>query len=253
MNRTEILHYLRTNSKVDDKRLLDLIDDCCNEVNKCVRPKTIHRIFDCTVNDDEVIVENQVFDKLNFRTSSIVSWIDAQGNSIITTLYDRGKKVFSLEEENTYTHLRNVKITVFYLNTYTKRYFAQQTGFRSIDFGSIFLFVNGFRIPPYGDQGDDWLGIERRKSSGYRRYLSTREVIGRIEVNDDNNEFNIITNRAGVVHNSAFEELSREGSPYGFFYKTFRRLERFVVEGINWDKTGNVPSENAKRGYLNYA
>ena len=61
MNRTEILHYLRTNSKVDDKRLLDLIDDCCNEVNKCVRPKTIHRIFDCTVNDDEVIVENQVF------------------------------------------------------------------------------------------------------------------------------------------------------------------------------------------------
>lgn len=191
------------------------------------------------------IVENQVFDKLNFRTSSIVSWIDAQGNNIITTLFDRGKEVFSLEEENTYTHLRNVKITVFYLNTYTKRYFAQQTGFRSIDFGSIFLFVNGFRIPPYGDQGDDWLGIERRKSSGYRRYLSTREVIGRIEVNDDNNEFNIITNRAGVVHNSAFEELSREGSPYGFFYKTFRRLERFVVEGINWDKTGNVPSENA--------
>ena len=61
MNRTEILHYLRTNSKVDDKRLLDLIDDCCNEVNKCVRPKTIHRIFDCKVNDDEVIVENQVF------------------------------------------------------------------------------------------------------------------------------------------------------------------------------------------------
>lgn len=47
--------------------------------------------------------------------------------------------MFSLEEENTYTHLRNVKITVFYLNTYTKRYFAQQTGFRSIDFGSIFL------------------------------------------------------------------------------------------------------------------
>ena len=37
MNRTEILHYLRTNSKVDDKRLIDLIDDCCNEVNKSVR------------------------------------------------------------------------------------------------------------------------------------------------------------------------------------------------------------------------
>lgn len=61
MNRTEILHYLRTNSKVDDKRLIDLIDDCCNEVNKSVRPKTISRIFECTVNEDEVIIENQVF------------------------------------------------------------------------------------------------------------------------------------------------------------------------------------------------
>lgn len=61
MNRTEILHYLRTNSKVDDKRLIDLIDDCCNEVNKSVRPKTISRIFECAVNEDEVIIENQVF------------------------------------------------------------------------------------------------------------------------------------------------------------------------------------------------
>ena len=133
------------------------------------------------------IVENQVFDKLNFRTSSIISYIDEWGKNIVTKIYDRGREVFSLEENNTYTHLRNVKITVFYLNTYTKRYFAQQTGFRSIDFGSIFLFVNGFRIPPYGDQGDDWLGIEKRKSSGFRRYLSTREVNGRIENKDDDN------------------------------------------------------------------
>lgn len=191
------------------------------------------------------IVENQVFNKLNFRTSSIVSYIDKLGQSIVTKLYDRGREVFTLKEANGYLHLRNIKITIFYLNTYTKRYFAQQTGFRSVDFGSIFLFVNGFRIPPYGDQGDDWLGIERRKSSGFRRYLSTREVIGRIEINDDENEFNIITNRSGVVHNDAFDELSREGSPYGFFYKTFRRLERFVVEGINWDKTGDIPSDNA--------
>lgn len=61
MNKVEILHYLRTASKIDDKRLLDLIDDCCNEVNRCVRPKTIHRIFDCTVTENQVIIGDMVF------------------------------------------------------------------------------------------------------------------------------------------------------------------------------------------------
>lgn len=61
MNRDEILRYLRTSSKVDDPRLLSLIDDCCDEVNRCVKPKTLHRIFDCKVSDDEIKVENMTF------------------------------------------------------------------------------------------------------------------------------------------------------------------------------------------------
>lgn len=61
MNRTEILHYLRTNSKIEDERLLNLIDDCCDEVNRSVRPKTIHRIFDCEVGDSEVKINNLTF------------------------------------------------------------------------------------------------------------------------------------------------------------------------------------------------
>lgn len=61
MNRAEILRYLRTSSTIDDERLFNLIDDCCNEVNSCVKPKTLHRIFDCSVNGDETAVGNIVF------------------------------------------------------------------------------------------------------------------------------------------------------------------------------------------------
>ncbi len=61
MNKTEILHYLRTSSKTEDERLLALIDACCDEVNKCVRPKTIHRIFDCKVTDDRLIISDYEF------------------------------------------------------------------------------------------------------------------------------------------------------------------------------------------------
>ena len=44
MNKTEILHYLRTASRVDDPRLLALIDDCMAEVDATVQPRTLERI-----------------------------------------------------------------------------------------------------------------------------------------------------------------------------------------------------------------
>ncbi len=61
MDRAEILRYLRTSSKVDDKRLISLINECCNEVNACVSPKTLHRIFDCVVTDNELIIGDVIF------------------------------------------------------------------------------------------------------------------------------------------------------------------------------------------------
>lgn len=61
MNRAEILRYLRTSSQTDDERLLTLIDACCEEVNSCVKPKTLHRIFDCRVTDDSLVIGDTVF------------------------------------------------------------------------------------------------------------------------------------------------------------------------------------------------
>jgi signal transduction histidine kinase len=188
-------------------------------------------------------VKNKIFEKLDFRTSSIQATIDEKGEFITTTLQDRGNEIFLLKERNTYSQLRDINVTIYYLNTYSKMYFTKQTGIKSVDFGSIFLFINGFRIPPYGDIGDDWLGMEIRKGQGHSRYLGTREVVGRIEINDDNEKFKIISNRSGVVNNVAFEQLTKSSSPFGFYFKTFRRLERFVVEGINWD---SVPETNVE-------
>lgn len=183
------------------------------------------------------VVKNKIFEKLDFRTSSIQAKIDSKGEFITTTLQDRGNEIFLLKERNNFSQLKNINISIYYLSTYSKAYFTKQTGIRSVNFGSIYLFINGFRIPPYGDDGDDWLGMENRKGQGYSRYLGTREVVGRIEINDYSENFKIISNRAGVVNNVAFEQLTRSSTPFGFYYKTLRRLERFVVEGIKWDSS----------------
>lgn len=197
-----------------------------------------------TYNKINGVVKNKIFEKLDFRTSSIQSKIDEKGEFITTTLQDRGNEIFILKEKNIFSQLSNIDINIFYLNTYAKAYFTRQTGTKSVDFGSIFLFINGFRIPPYGDIGDDWLGMEIRKGQGYNRYLGTREIVGRIEIYDEKEKFKIISNRSGVVNNVAFDQLTKSSSPFGFYYKTFRRLERFVVEGINWDSV-NIIDQNS--------
>lgn len=188
------------------------------------------------------VVKNQIFDKLNFRVTYIHSTISKDGSTILTKLNDRGHNIFTLSERNPYHLLKNIEIYIYYLNPYSKAYFKRQTGVRSVDFGSISLFINGFRIPPYGDAGNDWLGMEQRKGQKRTSYLGTREVIGRIEINgvdfDENkDDFFIISNRSGVDNNEHYKQLTKNKTPFGFYYKTFRRLERFVVEGINWDST----------------
>lgn len=183
-------------------------------------------------------VSNRIFEKLSFKVTSIQSKITRDGKYIITLLIDRGNTIFTLVEKNKYPLLKNIKIFIYYLNTYSKAYFTKQTGIRSVDFGSIFLFINGFRVPPYGDYGDDWLGMELRKSQGYNRFLGTREIVGRIEIQDEEEKFKVISSRSGVVSNDYFNQLTKSSSPFGYYYKTFRRLERFVVEGIKWDTIG---------------
>lgn len=183
-------------------------------------------------------VYNKIFEKLNFRTTSIISEIDKSAQTITTSLHDKGKLIYKLVERNeVFKRLNNTSITLYYLSPYAKAYFTRQMGFRSVEFGSIYLFINGFRIPPYGEEGDDWLKIEVRKGQGYSRNLGTREVIGRIEIIDEEANFKIISSREGVVKDESYRELTNED---GFFYKIFRRLENYIVDGIGWD---SVPEE----------
>lgn len=64
MNREEILRYMRTSTRVDDAALFALIDECCEEIEKSIKPKTLHRIFDCTVTDSELDINGVTFKSL---------------------------------------------------------------------------------------------------------------------------------------------------------------------------------------------
>lgn len=182
-------------------------------------------------------IQNRIFDKLDFKATSIESKTIDNGENIYTVLKDKGQTIFWIKEKNSfYPFLNNVKTTIYFLNPYAKSFFTKQTGIRSVDYGSIFLFINGFRVPPYGEVGNDWLRLDQRKTQGHSRYIGLRDVIGQIEILDENNNFQIISSREGVVNNDNFIKLTSSDRNDSFFFKAFRRLEKYVVNGLNWDK-----------------
>lgn len=182
-------------------------------------------------------VENRIFEHLDFKTTSIETCITNGGNELYTELKDKGETIFWIREKNPFLpYITNAKSTVYYLSPFAKSFFTKQTGIRSIDYGSVFLFVNGFRVPPYGELGNDWLGLDQRKAQGHSRYIGLRELVGQIEILNEGNEFQIVSSREGIVKNESFKNLINSENNYSFFYKAFRRLERYVVEGLNWDR-----------------
>jgi hypothetical protein len=160
---------------------------------------------------------------------------------------DKGRFIFSLKEKNEFSNLKNITVKLFYLNQEAKKTFTMIMGVPSVQFGSIFLYKSGVRIHDYGDENNDWLGLEKRKGQGYARFLATRELIGRIEINGYQPDFIEVSSReAGIVKNENYNQLVNF-----FIDKALKRLEKYVIEGIDWEKEDSSKSlEEIKRDSL---
>ncbi|MBN8695870.1 MAG: sensor histidine kinase [Bacteroidetes bacterium] len=184
------------------------------------------------------LVKNFIFEKLGLKTTQIFSIISEDGKFVTTELIDRGELIYKVKEKNNFSLLANIKYHLFYLNTSAKNNFYRQMRIRSVDFGSVFLYKNGIRIYPFGEEGKDSFGMDKRKAQGYSRNLGTREVIGRISLFGSSNQF----------HEAFKETSSRDGglkmtASYSqmqdaFYEYCLKRLEKYVVD-LQWTLKDN--------------
>ncbi|MGV7106471.1 ATP-binding protein [Flavobacterium sp. U410] len=175
-------------------------------------------------------IRNTIFETLEIKTSNILVQISADGNFIETTLQDRNDPIYFLKEKNPYSDLKNISVYLFQLNRTAKSNFTRTMGMEPVKFGSVFMYKNGFRVYPYGEPGEDLLLIDNRKQQGYNRFLGTRDLIGRIEINGEQPELKETTSRdGGLVKNPTYYNLVE------FFYDyVLKRLENYVVNVIQW-------------------
>jgi signal transduction histidine kinase len=189
-------------------------------------------------------VSNFIFATLQEKTTFIEVSFDRNGKHIESKLVDRGELIYRIRENNPYNIIAPSKFRchLYFLNQSAKSTFTRRVGLPSVQFGSVFLFRNGFRVFPIGEEGDDWFQIDRRKQQGYARYLGTRDIIGRIDVSGGDKEFQEASSRnEGLIDTPAVRELRD-----CFRDHCLRRLERYVVP-VTWADKEDKHTEDLSR------
>lgn len=183
-------------------------------------------------------VGNQIAELLTEKTSRI--HVSIEEGHIQTALYDRGRKIYAIREPSPYLELEGARVegAIYFLNRSAKQTFTLRMGVRPVEFGSIFLFVNRFRIFPIGEEFDDTLGLNRRKQQGQARYLGTRDIMGRVDVVARPKMFREVSSRdAGLIDDARSRALYEAIRKHMVF-----RLERYVV-GVNWKDARDQDSD----------
>lgn len=186
-------------------------------------------------------VGNFIFATLQKKTTFIEVRVSESGKHLETSLTDRDELIYKIREPNEYKRLAKsgFRCELYFLNHSAKATFARRMGVPSLQFGSVFLFRNGFRVFPVGEPGDDSFGMEARKGQGYARFLGARDVIGRIDVSGEDEDFKEASSRnTGLIKTPAALELNQ-----CFMEQCLKRLEKYVVPVTFPDKEDKFASD----------
>lgn len=173
-------------------------------------------------------LKNSITDILKLKTTQID--VKVQNNYVYTTLSDRGVDIYKIKERNVlFPLIKNGAVSLSFLNHSAKNNFTRIMGVESKNYGSVFLFRNGFRILPFGNTGDDSWGIDFRAQQGRARFISSRDLMGRVDIFVENtNELKEVSSRdSGLVDSPMSRQVKK------LFEVCERRLERYVA-GVLW-------------------
>lgn len=111
------------------------------------------------------------------------------------------------------------------------------------EWSGVSVYRDGFRVWPYGEPSDDWLRLDQRRVNNPVVRLSNNQVVGFVEISGDHNpELRDQTNREGLIHNQALEDLQR----FILFMMQLIEAERQTLR--HPQSRRHAPAEPATRG-----
>ncbi|MFZ4672087.1 MAG: sensor histidine kinase [Flavobacterium sp.] len=135
-------------------------------------------------------------DKLNFPEEIFLIGNNEKDKEDITTPFNLIKGVHF----KAYYFLFDAKLFAPGTFTFIKELLYEKGGIR--------LYRNGFRVLPYGEESNDWLGLD--KSNNRNIILAqhpNRNFFGFVELNDESENFEETSSREGLIENEYLNEL----------------------------------------------
>ena len=199
---------------------------CEREDNEDKRLVDIGRGYDRDIVNG--VLKNSITNIIKLKTTQID--VRVNHNIITTILSDRGVDIYRIEEENLeFGLIEDATVSISFLNRAAKYNFSRIMGVDAVNYGSVFLFRNGFRILPFGETGDDSWGLDFRAQQGYNRHLGSRDLLGRVDIHTDRvDDLKEVSSRDGGLVDRPMARQVRK-----LFETAHRRLERYVV-GVLW-------------------
>lgn len=104
----------------------------------------------------------------------------------------------------------------------------------------VSVYRDGFRVLPFGEVGDDWLGLDRRRVQNPTMRVSNNQVIGHIFISADaNSDLRDQTNREGLLDRLAYEDL-----------RTLVQSALGLIEANRYAARHKEPKQKERRGGL---
>jgi signal transduction histidine kinase len=155
-----------------------------------------------------------------------------------------------------------LELRVWDRDTASLRSIAQERGLgvrdfrRELDeFSGVSIYRDGFRVFPYGERGDDWLGLDPRRVNQPTRRISNNQIAGYVSIShEENPELRDQTNREGLMQNRAYEDLrdlvigalQLIEEPRWRGRKAARQKEETKVKGSDGERSDPLASFNLK-------
>lgn len=180
--------------------------------------------------------EKIVNDSFEYATTGIRANLSSKGNldyTIFDESYEQHKNL-QIEEPS----FGPIEVKILYLDAAAKRAFARRNGISTREYGNIKLFRDNFRILPYGEMENDWLGIDNKHAQAVFRSLGTRDIMGYVQITKaDNPLLKDATNRQGLNEDTfEFDEFKK------FIWTILELLQEHIFNRIKTDaeKQGKV-------------
>lgn len=184
--------------------------------------------------------QKMLFDK---NIAVIEGYVDSVGDGFVgvksekLNLDDYAISIDNANDSKKFQFIKDVHFKAYYFIYNRADYYINITNLElnniqklSRENSGIRLYRNGFRVLPYGESQDDWLGLDRRwtGASGQTNIpFGNKNLFGFVEILDKEGLlFQETASREGLIENAAFQEL------VDFLDKSFSAARGRIAEKI---------------------